>query len=287
MQVIKLNIRTDLALERAEISEKSINGVLFDEEKIEDITVSRLEIQNETGAENLKKPIGKYITLSLPRFTKSGGLDIRAVNLLAREIRRLLPSKTGSVLVAGLGNTAITPDSLGPEVAERIIATRHISKEMRTQLGLGKLMPVSVLTPGVLGQTGIETGEILLGTVERIRPSAVIVIDALAARSLERLGSTVQLSDTGICPGSGVGNARMEISRSTLGVPVISVGVPTVVDINTLLYDVGAEKSREVDMIVTPKEVDMMIDRAAELIAVGINSSLQSGLSIEDIMGLI
>lgn len=282
-----MNIRTDLALERAEISEKSINGVLFDEEKIEDITVSRLEIQNETGAENLKKPIGKYITLSLPRFTKSGGLDIRAVNLLAREIRRLLPSKTGSVLVAGLGNTAITPDSLGPEVAERIIATRHISKEMRRQLGLGKLMPVSVLTPGVLGQTGIETGEILLGTVERIRPSAVIVIDALAARSLERLGSTVQLSDTGICPGSGVGNARMEISRSTLGVPVISVGVPTVVDINTLLYDVGAEKSREVDMIVTPKEVDMMIDRAAELIAVGINSSLQSGLSIEDIMGLI
>lgn len=282
-----MNIRTDLALERAEISEKSINGVLFDEEKIEDITVSRLEIQNETGAENLKKPIGKYITLSLPRFTKSGGLDIRAANLLAREIRRLLPSKTGSVLVAGLGNTAITPDSLGPEVAERIIATRHISKEMRTQLGLGKLMPVSVLTPGVLGQTGIETGEILLGTVERIKPSAVIVIDALAARSLERLGSTVQLSDTGICPGSGVGNARMEISRSTLGVPVISVGVPTVVDINTLLYDVGAEKSREVDMIVTPKEVDMMIDRAAELIAVGINSSLQSGLSIEDIMGLI
>ena len=282
-----MNIRTDLALERAEISEKSINGVLFDEEKIEDITVSRLEIQNETGAENLKKPIGKYITLSLPRFTKSGGLDIRAVNLLAREIRRMLPSKTGSVLVAGLGNTAITPDSLGPEVAERIIATRHISKEMRTQLGLGKLMPVSVLTPGVLGQTGIETGEILLGTVERIRPSAVIVIDALAARSLERLGSTVQLSDSGICPGSGVGNARMEISRSTLGVPVISVGVPTVVDINTLLYDVGAEKSREVDMIVTPKEVDMMIDRAAELIAVGINSSLQSGLSIEDIMGLI
>ena len=282
-----MNIRTDLALERAEISEKSINGVLFDEEKIEDITVSRLEIQNETGAENLKKPIGKYITLSLPRFTKSGGLDIRAVNLLAREIRRLLPSKTGSVLVAGLGNTAITPDSLGPEVTERIIATRHISKEMRTQLGLGKLMPVSVLTPGVLGQTGIETGEILLGTVERIKPSAVIVIDALAARSLERLGSTVQLSDTGICPGSGVGNARMEISRSTLGVPVISVGVPTVVDINTLLYDVGAEKSREVDMIVTPKEVDMMIDRAAELIAVGINSSLQSGLSIEDIMGLI
>ena len=282
-----MNIRTDLALERAEISEKSINGVLFDEEKIEDITVSRLEIQNETGAENLKKPIGKYITLSLPRFTKSGGLDIRAVNLLAREIRRMLPSKTGSVLVAGLGNTAITPDSLGPEVTERIIATRHISKEMRTQLGLGKLMPVSVLTPGVLGQTGIETGEILLGTVERIKPSAVIVIDALAARSLERLGSTVQLSDSGICPGSGVGNARMEISRSTLGVPVISVGVPTVVDINTLLYDVGAEKSREVDMIVTPKEVDMMIDRAAELIAVGINSSLQSGLSIEDIMGLI
>lgn len=282
-----MNIRTDLALERAEISEKSIEGVLFDEEKIEDIIVSRLEIQNEKGAENLKKPIGKYITLGLPRFTKCGGLDTKAVVILAREIRRLLPARVGSVLVAGLGNTAITSDSLGPEVAGRIIATRHISKELRAELGLGKLLPVSVLTPGVLGQTGIETGEILLGTVERIKPTAVIVIDALAARSLERLGSTVQLSDTGICPGSGVGNARMEISRATLGVPVISVGVPTVVDINTLLYDVGAEKSRDIDMIVTPKEVDMMIDRAAELLAVGINSSLQSSLSIEDIMGLI
>lgn len=282
-----MNIRTDLALERAQISKNIPSGVLFDEENVGDITVSRLQIQNEEGEKKIGKPKGKYITLTMPRFTKNGGLDTKAVLCLAREIRRILPTKISSVLVAGLGNTSITPDSLGPEVADRIIATRHISKEMKKELGLGDLLPVSVLTPGVLGQTGIETGEILLGTVERIKPSAVIVIDALAARSLDRLGSTVQLSDTGICPGSGVGNARMEISHKTLGIPVVSVGVPTVVDIKTLLYDVGAKSDNNIDMIVTPKEVDMMIDRAAELIAVGINSCLQRSLSLEDIMGLI
>lgn len=282
-----MNIRTDLALERAQISKNIPNGVLFDEENIGDITVSRLVIQNEEGEKKIGKPMGKYVTLTMPRFTQSGGLHNKATLCLAREVRRLLPTKISSVLVAGLGNTSITPDSLGPEVAKRIIATRHISKELKAELGLGELLPVSVLAPGVLGQTGIETGEILLGTVERIKPSAVLVIDALAARGLERLGCTVQLSDTGICPGSGVGNARMEISRATLKVPVVSVGVPTVVDIKTLLYDIGAKEHADFDMIVTPKEIDMMIDRAAEFIAVGINSALQKSLSLEDIMGLI
>ena len=147
---------------------------------------------------------------------------------------------------------------------------------------------MSVLAPGVLGQTGIETGEIILGMVDRISPCAVIVIDALAARSLERLGCTVQMSDTGISPGAGVGNARMSITKQSLGIPVIAIGVPTVVDIKTMLYDVGGEIKTDIpDMIVTPKEIDMMIDRAAELIAVGINLCLQNQLSIDDIIGLI
>ena len=282
-----MNIRTDLALERAQISKKGLNGVFFSEEQNENVTLSRLVIETDEAAKKLEKPKGQYITLTLPRFTKCGTLDLNAVGVFAREIRRLLPTKNESILVAGLGNTSITSDSLGPEVAKRVIATRHIPKEMKKELSLGKLLPVSVIAPGVLGQTGVETGEILLGIAERIKPSTIIVIDALAARSVSRLGCTVQLSNTGICPGSGIGNRRREISEKTLGIPVISVGVPTVVDINTLLYDMGVQNADKSDMIVTPKEVDMMIDRAAEMLAVGINSALQENLSLEDIMGLI
>ncbi len=282
-----MNIRTDLALESAELDGKSCGGIAVDEQSEGEIRLTRIEIESEEASRRLQKPKGKYITLEVPRFTSAAGLDKKAVGIMARELRRLLPSQTESVLVAGLGNTEITPDALGPRVAERVLATRHIPKEMKEQLGMSSLLPVSVMAPGVLGQTGIETGEILLGTIERIKPSAVIIVDALAARSLDRLGSTVQMSDTGICPGSGVGNSRMEISRKTLHCPVISVGIPTVVDIKTLFYDVGAEKAPELDMIVTPKEVDMMIERAAELVGVSINCALQSSLSLSEILGLI
>ena len=283
-----MSVRTDLALERAEIENKNIKGITIEEEKIDSITVSRMKILDREAEKRLKKPIGSYITLSVPRFTKNAGLDRQAVGCLAKELKRLLPENLNSVLVAGLGNDSITPDSLGPKVAEKILATRHITGELASELGLSGLMPVSVLAPGVLGQTGIETGEIILGTVDRISPCAVIVIDALAARSLERLGCTVQMSDTGISPGAGVGNARMSITKQSLGIPVIAIGVPTVVDIKTMLYDAGGEIKTDIpDMIVTPKEIDMMIDRAAELIAVGINLCLQSRLSIDDIIGLI
>lgn len=283
----KMNIRTDLALERAEFCKNGISDVKIDEEKFGEITVLRMEIESDRAAKDMEKPKGKYTTLTVPRFSENAGLDRECATFIAKELRRLLPPKTRSVLVAGLGNTNITPDALGPKVAERIIATRHISREMTKELGLGRLLPVSVLAPGVLGQTGIETGEIIRGTADRVAPSAVIVVDALAARGLSRLGCTVQMCDTGICPGSGVGNSRKEISERTLGVPVIAIGVPTVVDVRTLLYDIGVEKNCESEMIVTPKEVDMMIDRAAELIAVGINKCLQKDLSIEDITGLI
>lgn len=283
-----MNIRTDLALERAEINKDNVKGVTIDEERLSDITVTRMKILDREAERRLLKPMGKYITLQVPRFTKDAGLDREAAACFARELKRLMPSGVRSVLVAGLGNEAITPDSLGPRVADRIIATRHISGELANRLGLGELMPVAVLAPGVLGQTGIETGEIILGTVDRISPSVVIVIDALAARSLGRLGCTVQMSDTGISPGAGVGNARMKINEESLGVPVIAIGVPTVVDIKTMLNDAGGSVSDNIpDMIVTPKEIDMMIDRAAELIAVGVNLCLQRNLSVEDIMGLI
>lgn len=282
-----MNIRTDLALEKAEIAKNNTNGMAVEKEKHGQITVTRLDILDRKAEKRLRSPCGRYITIEVPRFTRDAGLERDGAVSLAKELRRMLPRRLDSVFVAGLGNDSITSDSLGPKVAERIIATRHISEEMAEKLGLGKLLPVSSLATGVLGQTGIEAGEIILGTVDRIKPSAVVVIDALAARSIERLGSTVQLTDTGISPGSGVGNARMSINSESLGVPVVAIGVPTVVDIKTLLSDIGQNKVDNVpDMIVTPKEIDMMIDRAAEMIAVGINLCLQKNLSIDTILGL-
>ncbi len=283
-----MNLRTDLALERAETDGFDRRGIEFSEEKIANIRVTRMKVEDAGAAKRLHKPVGDYITVEAGRFTADAGLDKAAVGVLCDEIRALLPENAGELLVVGLGNSDITPDALGPRVAEKIIATRHISKELAATLGLPSLRSVSVLAPGVLGQTGIETGEIILGAAERIKPSAVIVIDALAALSLERLGSTVQLSNTGITPGSGVGNARSEISERTLGFPVIAVGVPTVVDVRTLFCSLGAEADCDLpDMIVTPKEVDLMIDRAAELIAVSVNAALQPALSVGDILGLI
>lgn len=281
-----MHIRTDLALERAEIN-KNIEGVSAEEEQFGDIKVSRMEILTERASETLCKPCGKYITIEVPSFSSSGGLSKNAVYRLAAELTRLLPKKCNSVLVAGLGNNEITPDALGPKTAERIIATRHISKELAEEIGLNKLFPVSVLAPGVLGQTGIESAEIIMGTADRIKPDAVIVIDALAARDIKRLGTTIQLTDTGIRPGAGIGNRRQIIDKDMIGRTVIAVGVPTVVDIKTLLSDAGGRSEGLPDMVVTPKEVDMMIDRAAELLAVGINLTLQKSLSLDDIMSLI
>ena len=283
-----MNFRTDLALESAETGDFDAEGTEVFEEKTEDCTVTRMKIKNAAAAKRLSKPVGEYVTVEVKRFTADAGLDHRAVFLLGREISKLLPKNASSVLVAGLGNSDITPDALGPRAAEKIIATRHISKELASSLGLPQLRAVSVLAPGVLGQTGIETGEILLGAAERIKPSAAIVIDALAARSLSRLGTTVQITNAGITPGSGVGNARSEISKKTLGIPVVAIGVPTVVDMRTLFFDLGAAVTDDLpDMIVTPKEVDLMIDRAAELIAVSVNTALQPKLSLDDILGLI
>ncbi len=283
-----MNLRTDLALERAETGDFDTKGITFFEEKFENITVTRMKIEDEAAAKRLEKPMGEYITIEVERFTADAELDEKEVAVLKNELLKLLPKKAASLLVVGLGNSNITPDALGPRAAEKIIATRHISKEFASSLGIPSLRAVSVLAPGVLGQTGIETGEIILGTAEKIKPSAVIVIDALAARSLARLGRTVQITNTGITPGSGVGNARSEISEKTLKIPVIAVGVPTVVDMQTLFCDMGAKAEKELpDMVVTPKEVDLMIERAARLIAVSVNAALQSKLTLEDILGLM
>ena len=196
------------------------------------------------------------------------------------------------MLVAGIGNKDITPDALGPRCAEGIFSTRHITSELAEEIGLDFLNPVCSLATGVLGQTGIETGEIIKSVADAIKPKAVIVIDALAAAGLERLGRTVQITDTGITPGSGVGNKRAEISKNTLGVPVIAIGVPTVVDAVTLARAMtgnktATESSEAQNMMVTPREIDVMIERAAKLISLCVNCALQPETDPELLLSVV
>ena len=203
-------------------------------------------------------------------------------------------------MVVGLGNENITPDALGPKVAQSVLATRHIPGEIARSTGLDKLRAVAVLRTGVTGQTGIETGELIQSVVKKIRPTALIVVDALAARGLKRLGCTLQISDTGIAPGAGVGNHRMKISEDTLGVPVIAIGIPTVVDAATLLCDLldsDDEKThRELSdavspggnsMVVTPREIDLLIDRASHLLSLSINLALHPDMESSDLFSLL
>ena len=291
-----MNFRTDLAIERQEYREKeTLDGVLSRTETVEGIKVTTIEIINEQGERLIGKPAGKYITLETDKLYKSSEAFSSASQVLCSELRRLLPER-GTVLVAGLGNEDITPDALGPKSLDLLLATRHISGEIAESLGLGELRSVAGIVPGVLGKTGIETVEIIGGVVKRISPSCVIVIDALASRNTERLGTTVQLCDTGVSPGSGVGNRRKGINSETLGVPVIAVGVPTVVDALTMAADVfekagvdlpDMDFSEHRQMMVTPKEIDSLIDKAAHLIAMGINTALQKNLTAAEIAEIV
>ena len=292
-----MQLRTDLALEQKELLEEERRlppGVDSDEIQIGSVRVTRIKVKDEEGEKALGRKPGTYVTIEVPPFSDDAGMDENALAAVRRELAALLPEE-GTVLVAGLGNTRITPDALGPKTAARILATRHITGEVARSAGLGDLRPVAVLAPGVLGQTGIETSEIIAGSVERIKPAAVVVVDALASRRLARLGCTVQISDTGIAPGAGVGNRRQEISEETLHVPVVSMGVPTVVDAGTLAYDLlGGEppadreltEPRGASMIVTPREIDLLVDRAAQLVAHAINCALQPGLDSETLLSL-
>ena len=291
--------RTDLAVEERELLGEDIKGAEYSEEDRGGLHIERLRITAERAAQLLKKPMGTYITAQLPPLTDNIRDTDERVGILAGEIGRLLPVN-GLVLVAGLGNVEITPDALGPKAASKILATRHITGEVARSTGLDRLRAVAVLNTGVTGQTGIETGELLLGVIRSIRPSAIIVIDALASRRLERLGCTVQISDTGISPGAGVGNRRLRIDAQTMGVPVVGVGVPTVVDALTLAFDLldiddkrmGMELSRAVSpqgrtMVVTPKEIDLLINRASHLISLSVNMALQSGIDTDDLLDLL
>ena len=286
-----MSIRTDLALEQKELNPDQTDGIESEETILDNIKITRIRIKNKNGERALGKPIGTYVTVETPPLTDSGEMNENAINAVSSELISFLPK--GLVLVAGLGNTSITPDAIGPKAAKGILATRHIEGEIARSIGLDDMRPVAVISPGVLGQTGIETGEIIAGIARLIKPSAVIVIDALASRCLSRLGCTIQMSDTGICPGSGVGNRRAEISKNTIGVPVISVGIPTVVDAVTLAQDLTGHKCentvnpRGAKMIVTPQEIDLLVSRGAATVSMAINYALQENIDRETIMGLI
>ena len=287
-------IRTDLALERREMCRAGeLPGVTMERSDNGDCVTTVIRILNREGAEAIAKPVGRYITLETRGFPDCASLSDGRIDALCAALEQLLP-ETGDILAVGLGNTAITPDALGPECAAQIIATRHLPEETKRELGLPDLRTVSVLTPGVAGRTGIETTEIIASVVKKIRPAAVLTVDALAAGSVTRLAKTVQLCDTGIQPGSGVGNSRKAVNEETLGVPVIAVGVPTVVDAVSLAHDVlGAYEdcadppAEYAGMMVTPRDTDVITSSAAKFIALAVNCVLQKGLTREEIAALM
>ncbi len=270
-----MGIRTDIAVEFMADKTENEKNVKVRRYDVEGIEVTNVEILTDKAAKDIGKPVGKYVTLETHEKCNIFDSDMLR-ELLIAEIRGLVGAVEGDILVVGIGNKTVTPDALGPRAAEGVFATRHISNKLKKHLGLDHMASVSVLSPGVLGQTGMEAKEVIEGAVERIDPKAIIIVDALAARDVARLGRTVQLSDTGLAPGSGVGNSRTELSEKTLGVKCVTVGVPTVVDASTLSFDLTGEDCKEHEpLIVTPRDIDRMIEKLSQVIAYSINVALQ------------
>ena len=294
--------RTDLALEAADDlaartkKNSPPEGIRRLESLQEGYAVTDIRITNDTGAQALGRPVGRYITVDLrPYFDRQRAFFHRAVWCIAQQLRALLPDAGphSQILVAGLGNRAMTPDAIGPAAVENLLVTRHMVRTLPRQFR--GFTPVSALCTGVLARTGLETLELIQGAAAHIRPTAVIAIDALAARSRDRLCATVQLSDTGLTPGSGVGNHRRAVDRAALGVPVIAVGVPTVIDGATLCADLLEEAGgprqalcgRGADLFVTPQDIDQRVTELGRMVGYGITLALQRGLTLEDVTGLL
>jgi len=225
-------VRTDLAVERTAGVPK-FPGV-HQKKRGEVFTVTEIQIENDTCGASIGKPAGRYVTLEAQELSRSCENYSKMAEELAQELMAFLP-KEGCVFVAGLGNRAVTPDALGPRVASKVLATRHLKNALTEEelAALPELRSVCVLAGGVLGETGMESAELMHAVCKQVRPCAVVSIDALACAELSRLGTTIQMCDSGISPGSGVANHRRELSKKTLGVPVIALGVPTVVDLHT------------------------------------------------------
>lgn len=306
------NFRTDLALERRDLYNKAnniendIEGIETEEEKVDDnIVISRVKVTNEKGEEAIGKKQGNYITIDVKNLKIANQDEVQKTSeVVTNELKKLIEKHTtekDAILIVGLGNIYVTPDSLGPKVINEIDITRHLLEYMPEVLDKNT-REVSAISPGVLGTTGIETLEILKGIIDNIKPKLVIIIDALASRNIERISSSVQIADTGIVPGAGVGNARKELTENTLGIPVIAMGIPTVVEAATIAADsltLFIKKAQEngesndflnqlqeedkyqiikeilapeeYNFIVTPKEIDSLIEKMKDIVARGIN----------------
>ncbi|WP_295066886.1 GPR endopeptidase [Ruminococcus sp.] len=278
--------RTDLALES--ISCDQLPDSVHISTRGKSFSITEIIIDDDSCLSTIGKGKGRYITLeggSLSRFSDDYKLMAQE---LADELSRLLPD--GDVLVAGLGNNDITPDAIGPQTAAKVLATRHLGGELDAdeEMFLTSLRNVSTFSGGVMGQTGIETAEIVRAVAAEIKPKAIIAVDALACNDISRLGTTIQLTDTGISPGSGVSNQRMELSEKLFGIPVIAVGVPTVVDMHTIVRSLtGKSINRDLpNIMVTPRDIDRLTERASQLLAFGINLALHPTLTFEDVRGL-
>lgn len=281
-----MEFRTDLAIELNSRLEREIKGVKNEEKRFGEITLSKTEILSLEGEEKLGKPMGKYITVQFPELLKTA--DFEPLKIALKESLLCLLNQRDNILVVGLGNREITADSIGPFTASKLLATRHISGKFAENIGLSGLKSVAVISPDVLGKTGIESYEIVESVAKKIKPSAIIAIDALAAGSVNRLFRTVQLSNTGISPGSGVKNSRKELSEETLSVPVIGIGVPTVVDAGSLAFELtNKEPSDGTDMIVTPKDCDILCHKISEILSSVLNEFLQPEIDSEIINSLV
>lgn len=286
--------RTDLAVEAIENQKTAaaLPHVRQSDRTLKGFAVHEVRILSEDAAREIGKPQGRYLTLELDALIRrEEDAFPRACKALSTLLRELLPHPNdGPVLIAGLGNRMITPDAIGPQTADHVIATRHLVAQ--SPAVFADWRPVSALAPGVLGQTGVETGEVICGVLDRVRPAAVIAVDALAAGRLSRLLRTVQLADTGITPGAGVGNARAALNKETLGVPVIAVGVPTVVDGATLAHEISSQLGQPAcealddlsqPVMITTRDIDREVADISRMIGYAVNMALHPHLSVADI----
>jgi len=286
LKVERFQVRTDLALEARESFEGDdveIRGVSIDEtyDEERDIRVTKVCIETENGAKAMGKPVGTYITLEAPNLSEPDeGYHREVSEKLAEYLKELFDTEAEkSVLVVGLGNRDVTPDALGPKTVGNLMITRHVVKEYgKVALGKEKVNLVSGIVPGVMAQTGMESFEIIKGIIEETKPDLVVAIDALAARSSKRLNRTIQISDAGIHPGSGVGNHRNSLTKESLGIPIVAIGVPTVVDAATIVYDATGDRNAISPnlngMFVTPKDIDETVKRLSFTISEALNIAL-------------
>lgn len=281
------SIRTDLAVEAHELSKREaknaaeIDGVKSNVEEKENITVTRVEITNENGSKTLGKAIGSYVTIDAPDLKYSLETYEEVCEIIADEIRKMADiSGDMLTLVVGLGNREITPDALGTSVVSKLLVTHHIKQRMSDFFD-ENISGVCAIAPGVLGTTGIETADIIKAVTEKVKPQLIIAVDALAAADIERVSKTIQISDTGIQPGAGVGNNREGLNEESTGVKVIAIGVPTVIDAATISkVEIPEEMA---PLMVTTKDIDLVIERTAKTVANGINLALHRDMTLRDV----